>query len=306
MSMNSLNYKHLRYFWMVAKAGSIARASEQLSISPQSISGQLSEFEGKLGVPLFRKAGRGLELTEAGRRVYSYADEIFALGNELLDVVEDQKMRRPQPFRIGIADCVPKSVAYMVIEPALMASDPIRISCREGKLAALLSEMSINRLDLVIADRPMPSTVNVRAYNHVLGESVMDVFAAPGLLATLPEKAFPQLLHKAPFLMPGEDFAIHLKLTQWFESHKIFPSIVADFDDSALMKIFGQAGAGLFAAPAATADFVCRQFDVERVGRIDGVSYELFAITPERKLTHPGVISVVNASRMIYAMQNRD
>ena len=297
----SLNYKHLRYFWMVAKAGSIARASEQLFLSPQSISGQLSEFEGRLGVPLFRKVGRGLELTESGRRVYSYADEIFALGNELLDVVEDQKMRRPQPFRIGIADCVPKSVAYMVIEPALKVSDSIRISCREGKLAMLLSEMSINRLDLVIADRPMPTTLNVKAYSHVLGESAMDIFAAPRLLEQLPEKRFPEMLNKAPFLMPGEDFAIHLKLTQWFEAHKMFPNIVADFDDSALMKIFGQAGAGLFPAPAATANFVCRQHDVVCVGQVEGVSYQLYAITPERKLTHPGVISVVNASRVIYA-----
>lgn len=301
--MTTLNYKHLRYFWMVAKTGSIVRASEQLFLSPQSISGQLAEFEDRLGVPLFRKAGRGLEMTEAGRRVYSYADEIFALGNELLDLVEDQKARRPQPFRIGIADCVPKSVAYMVLEPALRISDPVRLSCREGKLATLLSEMSIHRLDLVIADRPMPATLNVKAYNHVLGESRLAVFGAPALLARLPEKEFPALLHKAPFLMPGEDFATHLKLSQWFDARRLVPQVVGDFDDSALMKIFGQAGVGLFTAPAATAEFVCDRYGVVQVGEIDGVNDQLYAITPERKLTHPGVISVVNASREIYAAQ---
>jgi len=301
--MTTLNYKHLRYFWMVAKTGSIVRASEQLFLSPQSISGQLAEFEDRLGVPLFRKAGRGLEMTEAGRRVYSYADEIFALGNELLDLVEDQKARRPQPFRIGIADCVPKSVAYMVLEPALRISDPVRLSCREGKLATLLSEMSIHRLDLVIADRPMPATLNVKAYNHVLGESRLAVFGAPALLARLPEQEFPALLHKAPFLMPGEDFATHLKLSQWFDARRLIPQIVGDFDDSALMKIFGQAGVGLFTAPAATAEFVCERYGVVQVGEIDGVNDQLYAITPERKLTHPGVISVVNASREIYAAQ---
>lgn len=303
--MSALNYKHLRYFWMVAKTGSIVRASEQLFLSPQSISGQLAEFENRLGVPLFRKAGRGLEMTEAGRRVYSYADEIFALGNELLDLVEDQKARRPQPFRIGIADCVPKSVAYMVLEPALRVSDPVRLSCREGKLAILLSEMSIHRLDLVIADRPMPATLNVKAYNHVLGESPLAVFGAPVLLERLPEKSFPAMLHKAPFLMPGEDFATHMKLSQWLDARKLLPQVIGDFDDSALMKIFGQAGAGLFAAPAATAEFVCRQYGVVQVGEIDGVNEQLYAITPERKLTHPGVISVVNASREIYAAQHK-
>jgi LysR family transcriptional activator of nhaA len=298
--MKNLNYKHLRYFWMVAKTGSIVRASEQLYLSPQSISGQLAELEDSLGVQLLRKAGRGLELTETGRRIYSYADEIFALGNELLDVIEDQKIRRPIPFRIGIADCVPKSVAYMVIEPALNVAEPIRLSCREGKLSVLLSDMSIHRLDLVIADRPMPASLNVKAYNHMLGESSLAVFGRPELVNSLSNKEFPKLLDKAPFLMPGEDFAVHLKLNQWFEKRRIFPRIVGEFDDSALLKFFGKAGVGLFVAPSAITDFVCDQYGVIKLGEIEGVTDQLYAITPERRLTHPGVIAVVNASREIY------
>lgn len=300
--MATLNFKHLRYFWMVAKAGSIARASDQLYLSPQAISGQLTEFEDRMGIQLFRKAGRGLELTEAGQRIYSYADEIFALGDQLLEVVEDQKALRPQPFRIGIADCVPKLVAHMVIEPVLHLNDAIRLSCHEGKLGVLLSEMSIHRLDLVLADQPMPSTLNVKAYSRLLGECPLAVFGAPSLLEQLPEQSFPELLNKAPFLMPGDDSATKLKLCQWLESRHLFPRIVGEFDDGALMKIFGKSGAGLFVSPAATAEFVCRQYEVVQIGEIDGVIDQLYAITPERKLLHPGVVSVVNTSRDIYTM----
>ncbi len=298
--MSSLNFKHLRYFWMVAKCGSIARASEQLFLSPQSISGQLGELEASLGVQLFRRVGRGLELTEMGRRIYSYADDIFALGNELLDVVQHQPAKKVQPFRVGVADCVPKTVAYRVIAPALQLEDPVRLTCREGKLATLLGEMAMHRLDMVIADRPMPSNLNVRAYSHLLGESPLTVVGAPAVLAELPTRAFPQLLDQAPFLMPGEDFAIHTRLLQWFESQHVFPRVVAEFDDSALLKLFGQGGAGLFVAPVAMTDYVRERYDVEEVGRIDAICEQLFAITAERRLTHPGVIAVAEATKQVF------
>jgi LysR family transcriptional activator of nhaA len=299
--MKNLNFKHLRYFWMVGKTGSIVSASEQLNLSPQSISAQLGGLENNLGVQLFRKLGRGLELTDIGRRIFSYADEIFSLGNELLEVAQDQEVRKNIPFRIGITDSVPKSVAYRVIEPVLRIDEPIRLICREGRLADLLSEMAINQLDLVIADRPMPTNINVRAYNHLLGESRLAIFATKSLLAKYQELSFPNILHNSPFLMPGADFAFQKKLITWMETKKIYPNIVAEFDDSALLKSFGQAGAGFFAGPDAITDYICRQYKVEKVGNIDTVTEQLYAITTERRLTHPAVISIVKATAEVFS-----
>ena len=299
--MNNLNFKHLRYFWMVGKTGSIARASEQLYLSPQSISVQLGDLENSLGVQLFRKVGRGLELTDMGRRIFSYADEIFSLGNELLEVAQLQQVRKSIPFRIGITDSVPKSLVYRVIEPVLHVDDTIRLICREGKLADLLSEMSVNQLDLVIADRPMPSNLNVRAYNHLLGESKLAIFATKRLIDTQSEKSFPKVLHNAPFLMPGEDSAFQKKLLSWMESQKIYPNIVGEFDDSALLKSFGQAGAGFFAGSDTIADYICHQYEVERLGQVETVTEQLYAITTERRLTHPAVVSIVKATAEVFS-----
>jgi LysR family transcriptional activator of nhaA len=294
--MANLNFKHLRYFWMVAKSGSIAAASKRLHLSPQSISGQLRELEEDLGVELFRKAGRGLEVTETGRRIFSYADEIFALGNELLDVALDKTAANSRPFRIGIADSVPKSVAYRVVEPALRMGESIRLICREGQLAALLADMAVHRLDMVIADRPMPINLNVRGYNHLLGESDLTVFGTARLAGSLPG-AFPAMLDKAPFLLPGEDVAVRPRLVQWLEAQNLYPRTVGEFDDSALLMSFGQAGAGLFAAPTAIADYVCQQYAVQALGRIDSVAEQIFAITTERRLTNPAIVAVVKATR---------
>jgi len=299
--VNNLNFKHLRYFWMVGKTGSIARASEQLYLSPQSISVQLGDLENSLGVQLFRKVGRGLELTDMGRRIFSYADEIFSLGNELLEVAQLQQVRKSIPFRIGITDSVPKSLVYRVIEPVLHVDDTIRLICREGKLADLLSEMSVNQLDLVIADRPMPSNLNVRAYNHLLGESKLAIFATKRLIDTQSEKSFPKVLHNAPFLMPGEDSAFQKKLLSWMESQKIYPNIVGEFDDSALLKSFGQAGAGFFAGSDTIADYICHQYEVERLGQVETVTEQLYAITTERRLTHPAVVSIVKATAEVFS-----
>lgn len=298
--MAHLNYKHLRYFWMVAKTGSIIRASEQLFLSPQSISGQLGELEANLGVQLFQKKGRGLEPTDMGRRLLSYADEIFALGEDLLNEVRHQNIKKHTPFRIGITDSVAKSVVYHVIAPVLQLDDSIRLICSEGKLASLLAELSINQLDLVIADRPMPASLNVRAYNHLIGESKLAVFASRILLESYSQPAFPAMLNNAPFLMPGEDFSYQKKLIAWFESQKIYPDIVAEFEDSALLKYFGQAGAGFFAAPLAIADYICVQYKVEKIGEIETVADALYVITTERRLTHPAIVAIVEATRKIF------
>lgn len=294
--MAALNFKHLRYFWMVAKTGSIARAAEQLHLTPQSISGQLSEFSETLGAELFRRSGRNLELTDAGRRILSYAEEIFSIGDELLEVLHDQKAKKSLPFRVGIADSLSKSVAYRLVEPALKLGEPVRLVCREGRLASLLAELAIHRLDMIIADRPMPGNLNVRGYSHLLGESGLTVFGSPRLVEQRCGP-FPAVLDNAPFLLPGEDAAIRPKLIQWLESHNLRPHIVGEFDDSALIKAFGQAGAGLFVAPTAIADHLCEQYKVVAIGRIDAVVEQLYAITTERRLTHPAIVAISKVAR---------
>ena len=303
--MENLNYKHLRYFWMVAKTGSIVRASEQLYLSPQSISGQLGELENNLGTQLFKKVGRGLALTDMGRRVFSFADEIFALGGELLEATQQQAVIRSVAFRIGITDSVAKSIAYRVLQPILTLDEPIRLICREGKLANLLSEMSVNQLDLVIADRPMPANINVRAHNHLLGDSQLAIFGTQGLIETYTknkqELAFPFNLQGAPFLLPGEDFTFQQKLVHWFESKKIYPRIVGEFDDGALLKSFGQAGAGFFAASAAISGYICQQYQVQQLGLVDKVTEQLYAITTERRLTHPAILAIGASTSLIFS-----
>lgn len=294
--MPTLNYKHLRYFWMVAKSGSIARASEQLHLTPQSISGQLSEFEATLGVDVFRRVGRGLELTATGQRMLSYAEQIFSLGDELLVSIRDDAHSQSVTFRVGIADSVPKMVAYRLVEPSLALDEPVKLICREGRLTTLLADLAVHRLDMVIADRPMPDNLNVRGYDHFLGESGVSVFGAKSLVGK-GARPFPQLLEGAPFLLPGVDVALHARLLRWFEAQRLHPRIIGEFDDSALMKAFGQAGAGYFAAPTAIESYVVRQNDVRVVGRIETVREQTYAITNERKLTHPIISAVCRFAR---------
>ena len=306
--MNALNYKHLRYFWMVARTGSIARAAEQLHLTPQSISGQLGEFADTLGVALFRRTGRTLELSEAGRRMLSYADEIFALGDEMLDVVRDTQKVLSLPLRVGVADSVSKSVAYRLLEPALQLEEPVRLICREGRLSSLLADLSVHRLDAVIADQALPANLNVRAYSHLLGESPLVLFAAKRLLdrcapsisvsrTVRDASKLAALIAKTPFLLPGEDFAIRSGLLHWFEQNSLRPHIVGEFDDSALMKAFGQAGAGVYAAPEAIAAHVGRQYRVRVIGRIPEVVERLYVISAERRLSHPAIVAISRAAR---------
>lgn len=296
ISAASLNYKHLRYFWVVAKSGSIARATDQLHLTPQAISGQLGELEENLGVALFRRAGRGIELTETGRRVLTYADKIFTLGDELIEMLREQPAKQSLAFRIGLADSVQKSLAYRVVEPALRV-EGVRLVCREGRLASLLAELAVHRLDMVIADRPMPANLNVRGYSHLLGESGLTVFGTRDLARRL-KGGFPALLSEAPFLLPGEDSAVRPKLVQWFEAHDLRPKIVGEFDDSALLKAFGQAGAGLFVAPTAIGDYVAAQYGAQALGEIESVREQLYAITTERKLTHPAIVAISRAAQL--------
>lgn len=294
--MSSLNYKHLRYFWMVARTGSIAKAAGQLHLTPQSISGQLSEFAATLGVDLFRKTGRSLELTDMGRRILSYAEEIFSTGDELMDVVRDKTLSATIAFRVGCADSVSKLIACRLVEPALHLTEPVRLICREGRLNSLVAELAVHRLDLIIADRPMPSHLSVRGHSHLLGQSGMTVFATAALAARL-DLQFPQCLDGAAMLLPGEDFAIHQRLLRWLEDAAVHPRIVGEFDDSAMMKAFGQSGAGVFFAPTVIAQQVCDQYRVVQLGRIDDLVEQVYAITTERRLKHPATVAISRLAR---------
>lgn len=294
--MGTLNFKHLYYFWTVAKAGGVARAAEQLHLTPQSISGQLRVLEDALGEALFRRAGRNLELTDTGRLVLSYADEIFSLGADLQEALRQRPAERTLQFRVGITDTVPKTIAYRLLEPALRLPEKLRLVCREGRLTDLLGELAVNRLDLVIADRPMPPTTNVRGYSHQLGECGVTFFAAPALSPSC-GRAFPECLDGALLLLPGEDAAMRPGLLRWFEVQRIRPRIAGEFDDGALLKAFGQAGAGIFAAPSVIAEQIVRQYGVVVLGATEAVTEQFYGISVERRLSHPAVVAVSRAAR---------
>ncbi len=294
--MSLLNFKHLRYFWVVAKAGGITRASERLHLTPQTISGQISLFEQLLGYKLFARVGRRLELTDSGRTVLSYADEIFTLGEELEGVLRSPAEARPLQFSVGVADAVPKVVAYRLLEPAMRLPEPLRMICREGKFTSLLADLAVHRLDIVIADSPMPATVNVKGFNHLLGECGLTFFAT-AKLARKHKGTFPRLLDGAPLLLPGEHAAVRPRLMRWFDAQRVRPRIVGEFDDGALLKAFGRAGAGIFAAPSAIAEQVRRQYGVAAIGRTEAVTEAFYAISVERQLTHPAVVAIRSAAR---------
>ena len=293
-----MNYKHLHYFMQVAQAGSVTRASELLHLTPQTISGQIQLLEEALGAPLFSKSGRGLTLTENGRLVLAYAEDIFALGAELTAAVRDQpKNGRTLEFRVGVADALPKSIAYRLIEPATQLPEPVRVVCREWKLDALLAELALHTLDLVISDAPIPSRVSVRAFSHRLGASTVSFFATAALRARL-SGPFPACLNDAPMLMPGEDSAVAQRLRAWFRTTSLRPRIVGEFDDSALAKEFGRRGAGIFVGPTVLAKEIETQHHVKMIGVADQVVVEFFAISVERRVSHPCVLAITNAARV--------
>lgn len=290
--MSRLNYKHLHYFWVVAREGSITRASEILHVTPQTISGQLSLLEASMGAELFTKSGRNLVLTEAGRLAYGYAEEIFLLGGELEDVLTNQaEAGYPMGFHVGIADVVPKLIACRLLEPALGLPEQVRIVCHEDKLENLLADLAIHKLDMVLADSPMPPSMNVRAFNHLLGECGVTFFGV-GSLAERLRAGFPHSLDQAPMLLPATGTTVRGSLAQWFDALAVRPQITGEFVDSALMKSFGQAGIGVFGAPTVIEQEIVRQYQVEIIGRTDEVKEQFFAISAERKIKHPAVVAV--------------
>jgi LysR family transcriptional activator of nhaA len=281
---------------MVAKEGGIARASERLHITPQTISGQLGLLEEQLGEVLFDKVGRQLELTESGRLVLSYADEIFALGGELEAALRNLPAERPMVFKVGVADVVPKSIASQLLAPALELSEPVRLICKENSLDSLLGELALHRLDLVIADGPIPAGLNINGYNHNLGESGISFLATAALAKPL-RKGFPNSLDGAPLLIPSEINVVQSRLYHWFDGLHIHPRIVGEFDDSALMKAFGQAGRGVFTVPTAIAEEVAKQHGVCIIGSTDEVREQFYAISTERRISHPAIVAITRTAR---------
>ena len=293
-----INYKHLYYFCMAAREGGIARASERLHVTPQTISGQLGLLEEYLGTDLFARVGRNLELTEVGRLVLSYADEIFSLGSELEEAVHQLPGERPHVFRVGVVDVVPKSIAHRFLMPALSMEEPVRMVCREASMDTLLAELAVHRLDLLLADRPIPATVSMRGSSHNLGECAVSFFATRKIKRNL-KGVFPYCLDGAPILLPSSDNQLRSAIDQWLDKHRIRPRMIAEFDDSALMKAFGQQGAGIFVAPAAIKAEVERQYQVTAIGRVDEVKERFYAISAERRVVHPVVATVVAAARTL-------
>ncbi len=294
--MRQLNYSHLKYFWTVAREGSIVRASEVLHLTPQTISGQIKLLEESVGQPLFNRTGRRLVLSETGRMVFGYADEIFSIGAELANVLRGKQTAGPATLSIGIVNSMPKLIAQRIIAPALAADSPVRVRCHESSLDNLLGELAVHHLDLVLSDQAMSRGLSLRAYNHRLGESGLSFFARRSEGRRY-RKGFPASLNDAPMLLPSQDSALRRRMDEWFERAGIAPRIVGEFDDSALQKAFGAAGAGLFAGPSVIEEEICRMYHMSVVGRTDEVTERYYAISPERRLKHESVVVITDTAR---------
>jgi len=292
-----MNFKHLYYFWATAHAGGVMRAGEQLHTTPQTLSGQIKLLEARLGSSLFRKRGRGLELTDEGRVALKFADQIFALGEEL-EAAMGQARGGPRgiDFRVAVADSVPKAIAYRLLEPALAVPGPVRLICHEGHLEDLLGQLSVHKVDLVIADEPMSRTLSVKAFNHELGSSAMSFFCAPKLRKTLGTR-FPKNLDGAPMLIPGSNSALRQRFDFWLAARQLRPRVVGEFDDSALSTAFGRESRGIFMAPTVLERETCTQHGVQVLGRSDDLFEAFYAISVERRITHPCVEAITQAAR---------
>jgi LysR family transcriptional regulator, transcriptional activator of nhaA len=302
--LRAMNFKHLHYFWVTAKAGGVVRAGAQLHTTPQTLSSQIKLLEERLGRKLFRKSGRNLALTDDGRLALRYADDIFALGGEMEAALREQSAQpgpggRSTPvleFRVGVADSMAKSVACKLLEPAMQLPQAVHLICREGKLPELLAQLALHRLDLVIADEPLPSQLSVKAFNHALGQSTMSFFCNAAVKRQL-KGPFPQCLNGAPMLIQGEASPVRRQLDAWLMQNQLHPRIVAEFDDGALMKAFARDGHGLFMAAAVLEDEISTQYGVKCIGRSDEMTESFYAISVQRRITHPAVVAITDAAR---------
>ncbi len=304
--MDRLNYHHLLYFWVVAREGGLAAAGRVLHLSHPTLSAQIHALEEQLGEQLFTKVGRKLALTEMGRVVYRYADEIFTLGRELVDTVQGRATGQPLRLDVGIVDVVPKLVVRRLLQPALGLAEAVRLVCHEDSNEKLLADLALHTLDVVISDAPVPSGSSVRAFNHLLGETGVAFFGTRALVKKY-RAGFPGSLDGAPMLLPLENLMLRRALNQWFERNGIRPRVVAEFEDSALLKVFGADGAGLFPAPVVVEREVKAQYGVVRLGPVEGVRERFYAISVERRLKHPAVVAISDAARQkLFASKAED
>jgi len=299
--MGPLNYHHLRIFWMVAREGSVTRAAALLHLAQPTVSSQLRVFERDLGAKLLQRRGRSLALTDVGQLVQRYAEEIFAVGRELESALQGRETGRPLRFTVGISDALPKLTTARLLAPALaLERPPLHLVCRIDKAERLIAELATHALDLVLTDAPAPPALRVRCYNHLLGEADVTVFATPAWSRRL-RKGFPQSLSGAPFLLQTENTALRRSLDHWFASHDITPNVVAEVEDVALLQALGGAGQGCFAAPTVVAAEIERGYGVRAIGRLREVRERFYAVTVERRLTHPGVAAIASAARTMLA-----
>ena len=295
--MDWLNYHHLLYFWTVAKEGGVSRAAEVLHLAQPTLSSQIKKLEKSIGNDLFERRGRSMILTETGHLVYRYADEIFGLGQELADVLHNRTDQDKSRFLVGVQGALPKLVVYELLRPALESEgDEFHVVCIEGKIQELLGELAMHRLDVVIADRPLAPENHVRAFNHLLGKCGVTVYGT-GTLSRKYKRNFPDSLNSAPMLLPTQNTSLRRLLEQWFDEKNIHPIIAHEFEDSAVLKVFGQEGHGLFVTPTAIEDAVCHQYGVKVVGRIPEVVERFYAISIEKRLKHPAVVKISESAR---------
>jgi LysR family transcriptional regulator, transcriptional activator of nhaA len=299
-----LNYQHLLYFWSVVRTGSVTLAASELSLSPPTVSAQLRTLEERLGEKLLMKSGRKLVPTEVGRLVFTYADQIFDVGRELLDALEQRPSQRPLRFNVGIDDVLPKEMAQRLLEPAMRMGQPVRISCREGTLDRLVGSLAMHELDVVLSDAPVSPTLSVRAYNHLLGSSGVCWMATPAIAASL-RRNFPRSLDGVPMLLPTDDTAIRRTLDQWLEQQDVRPVLVGEFEDYALLREFARAGHGFAPVPVVQEAQFRREYGFQRVGAARPVTAQFFAISLERRIRHPAVAAVVAGARSLFTANIR-
>jgi LysR family transcriptional activator of nhaA len=293
--MTPLNYNHLYYFYTVATQGSITKASELLNLTPQTISGQITNFESQIGVDLFIRKGKQFHLSEMGELIFGYAEDIFQLGDELKNVLKTQQPTHWLTFTVGVTGVIPKVLAYQLLHPVLNMPESVRLICKEGDQDTLLAELAINKLDLVLTDQPLPMGSHIKAYNHRLIESGFTFFATKAL-ASACQAGFPQSLSGQPFLLQGKKTAVRQHLSAWLAKYGITPNVIAEFDDTAMMKSFGQEGYGVFTAPTLIEKTIVSQYNVSVIGRTEELKEHYYVISPERKIKHPAILEIVNAA----------
>ncbi|TWU55893.1 transcriptional activator NhaR [Rubripirellula reticaptiva] len=291
-----LNYHHLMYFWMVAKEGGITPAAELLHLSQPTLSTQIQKLEKSMGVKLFERKGRAMLLTDSGQMVFRYADEIFGLGNELADAIRGRPTENSIRLLVGVPDVLPKLVTYRILKPVLALDERVKLVCTEGKLKDLLADLAMHRLDVVLADSPLTPELNVRAFNHLLGQCDVTVFGTAAM-AKKYAKGFPKSLDGAPMLLPTQNTTLRRSLEQWFDDQDIRPEVAHEFEDSAVLKVFGQAGEGMIFVPTAVANDVASHYSLKQVGRIPEIIERFYAISVERRLKHPAVVAISQSAR---------